>query len=203
MRYPDWNGTLGVWSPEVKLSHLWLQFFRNFSEGPRGSLGSNIRELPGKKLRREERLPPALLLKSFIFSDSDILATKGNRSHVLCGYWGVWTITVQPRLIMTLGTLRCLNLSPVTRVSIPPGRSMDTVLGTVPGRHQWCTDVSPGLHAADILLGELDKRHFHWEDTWWAEVTFSEPEVEFLWTHILRQNILGWWSVLYPHCPVW
>ena len=99
-----------AWFLEPRGEAFSTQFFRNFSEGPRASLGSNIRELPGKKLRREERLPPALLL-SFIFSDSDILKMKGNRSHVLCGYWGVWTITVRPRLIMTLGTLRHLNLS--------------------------------------------------------------------------------------------
>ena len=64
-----------------------------------------------KKTQKGGKASSSLTVKSFIFSDSDILKMKGNRSHVLCGYWGVWTITVRPRLIMTLGTLRHLNLS--------------------------------------------------------------------------------------------
>ena len=52
-----------AWFLEPRGEAFSTQFFRNFSEGPRASLGSNIRELPGKKLRREERLPPALLLR--------------------------------------------------------------------------------------------------------------------------------------------
>ena len=175
MRYPDWNKMLGFWSPEVKLSP---HTFRSFSEGPRASLGFNIQELPGKKLKRKERLPPALLL-SFIFSDSDILKMKGNRSHILCGYWGVLTITVQPRLIMTLGTIRSLSLS------LPS-------LG-FPSHNDWAWMRSSALHqvgTSDERMpqpcpascwhppGELDKHRFHWEDTWWEEGTFSEPEVE-------------------------
>lgn len=143
MRYQTETGRL-LSGAQRWLSHLWLQFLTgNFFWESQRIVRIQYSGASWKKTQKgEERLPPALLLKSFIFSDSDILATKGNRSHV-CGYWGVWTITVQPRLIMTLGTLRRPNLSPVTRVSIPPGRSMDAVLGTVPGRHQWCTDVSP------------------------------------------------------------
>ena len=152
--------------------------FRSFSEGPRASLGFNIQELPGKKLKRKERLPPALLL-SFIFSDSDILKMKGNRSHILCGYWGVLTITVPPRLIMTLGTIRSLSLSL---------RSLG-----FPSHNDWAWMRSSALHqvgTSDEQMpqpcpascwhppGELDKRRFHWEDTWWEEGTFSEPEVD-------------------------
>ena len=131
-----------------------------------------------KKTQKEGKASSSLTVK-FHFQWLWILKMKGNRSHILCGYWGVLTITVQPRLIMTLGTIRSLSLS------LPS-------LG-FPSHNDWAWMRSSALHkvgTSDERMpqpcpasswhppGELDKHRFHWEDTWWKEGTFSEPEVE-------------------------